>query len=166
MPGSTAPYCTISDLQNELGAAYVAAMVDDSPPSPTDRDAIDEASRDIDSYLYLIYGANLTTSDTVKKICRRRAAWFLCQDRGNPCPPGLANKVQRDEKLLVRLQKGQAQLSDCAPIKAAIPVLSNVRVRLDPFPRPVVERNNSTGNPQGYTVNDDKTETGISYGGL
>lgn len=160
---TTTAYCTQNDLDNEIGAAAVAALTDDSPPT-TLRDCIREASTVIDARLRMLYLPSLmAASDWV--IIRARvfasAALFRC--RGNPIPAGLMAKVQRYEKDLDAVMVGRQQIPDCAPIKANAPVMSNVRVRLDPFPRAVVERGISTGNPSGYAVNADLTEQALSY---
>jgi hypothetical protein len=39
--------------------------------------------------------------------------------------------------------------------KAAVPVLSNQRVRLTPFPQAITETGRSTGTQEGYTPNND-----------
>jgi hypothetical protein len=47
--------------------------------------------------------------------------------------------------------------------KEMAPVMSNVRIRLDPFPRTVVEQTNSTGKPEGYNQHTDALDWNFDY---
>lgn len=160
---SFTPYCVQNDIDNEIGAAARATLTDDTPPT-TLRDAIREASTEIDSRLAMLYDpALMASSDWVTMRARVYASAALFRCRGNPLPGGLSAKLQRYEKELEEVQRGKRQIPDCAPRKACIPVLSNVRTKLDPFPHAVVEQGISTGNPSGYSQNQDITEQGLSY---
>lgn len=157
-------YCVQNDIDNEIGAAARAALTDDSPPS-TLRDAIAQGGSIIDDYLLSQYDPPTlaATSSWIVQKARVICAYCLFECRGVPAPPGLAQKYEQVLKVLERIRKGLAQVPDCSPRSAPIPVLSNVRVRLDPFPRAVVERGISTGNPSGYSQNTDQTEAGFTY---
>lgn len=159
----TTLYCTIKDLENRLSAEGVSARSDDEPPDDLG-DCINDASTQIDEHLYFLYDpAQLATSDWVRQRCADVAAFLLCERRGNPPPVGIAKKYERAMERLEMVQLGQLAVPALPVRKELAPVLSNVRVRLDPFPRVVVERSHSTGTPEGYQQNTDSLDWNFDY---
>lgn len=155
---ATTLYCTMDDVSNRLSAAGVTYRLDDVPPDPTDGDVLDEASRTIDEHCLLFYTEqNLALSPTVKHWCANIAANLLCERRGNPVPGGIERKFDRTMKSLERVQRGR-QIADIPMRKACVPVLSQPRIRLDPFPHTVIEKSGSTGTPEGYNQRRDSLD--------
>ena len=157
-----ADYCAIADVQNRLSADGVTYRTDDTPPT-TYGDVLDEASREIDFYLLARYdGDLLATSDWVKHQCAVIAAFLLCERRGNPVPRGIAGKYERTIAKLEKIQTGTGNVGVPGIVerRTAVPTMSNVRIRLDPAPRTVVERNRSTtrNRPQDYVQHADRLE--------
>ena len=58
----------------------------------------------------------------------------------------------------MRVQTGEMTIPDAATRKSAAPTLTNQRVRVWPTPNLVNVPHSSTGNPEGYTPNDDRTD--------
>jgi phage gp36-like protein len=134
------PYCTQADLTNRLSADGVAYRTDDVPPGVLG-DVLAEAATVIDEYCRLGYDpTNLAQSDWVTKRATDIAAFMLCQRRGNPVPPGVAQKYERTLERLELVRLGRLSIPDAPGRRNQVPVLSNLRVRLDPFPRVVVDR--------------------------
>lgn len=155
-----ADYCTIADVQNRLSADGVTYRTDDTPPT-TYGDVLDEASREIDFYLFSRYDADLlASSNWVKHQCAVIAAFLLCERRGNPVPRGIAGKYERTIERLEKVQLGVFAVPGIVERRTAVPTMSNVRIRLDPHPRTVVERNRSTtrNQPQDYVQHADRLE--------
>ena len=163
-------YCVLRDVQKQLSVEGVNLRLDDDPQVWSD--VIDWASLTIDEHCRTGYTqANLQISDWVKRQTAVLAAYELCERRGNPCPQSLIRKVVRligtPEKpggILGFILRGSRNISDIPRRKADIPVVSNVRVRLDPSPRIVVETGRSTGTPSGYSQHEDQLEPpGFDY---
>lgn len=153
---ATTAYCVMNDVKNILSTSGVTLRLDDTPPTAADGDVIDDASRLIDEYLLLFYSeANLALSPWVKHRCAEMAAYLLCERRGNPVPTGLARRYERCEERLEKARLGQLWVPDIPMRKAAVPVLSNVRVRLAPVPHTVVEKVRSTGTVSDYPQRED-----------
>ncbi len=160
---ATTLYCQQTDVQNRLSADGVNYRIDDVPPS-TLGDVLTDASTQIDEHLFFLYDpAQLATSDWVRERCADIAACLLCERRGNPVPPGIQAKYERTMNRLEKIRLGLLAVPNLPIRKEMAPVLSNVRIRLDPFPRTVVERANSTGNPQGYNQHLDYLDWGYDY---
>lgn len=156
-------YCTPTDLVNRLSVEGVAYRVDDLPPQALG-DCISEASIDIDAYLLSLYdAAQLAQSTWVKHRCANLAACHLCSRRGNPTPPGIAQKCKDTKKDLEKVAAGKLQVPDVSPRAADVPVLSSMRAKLSPFPRTVVEPSRSTGKPEGYTQFTDRQDSYMDY---
>lgn len=156
---ATSLYCSLNDVKNRLSTAGVTYRIDDTPPDATDGDVLDEASRIIDDYCLLHYAeAQLAVSPIVMHWTANIAAMLMCERRGNPVPVGIHSKYERTLKRLERVQLGATLIADIPMRKTQVPVLSNVRVRLDPFPRTVVEKRRSTGTPENYKQHSDKLD--------
>lgn len=154
-------YCTVKNLQDRLSADGVALRTDDEPPGYLGS-VVDEASATIDEYCGLQYDpVQMATSRIVKHWCADIAVMRLCERRGNP-PPSSVEK--RYDKLMERLELvrlGQLPIYGLPVRRTAAPVMSNLRVRLDPEPRVVVERRKSTGHVTDYHQNVDTLELPI-----
>lgn len=160
---ATLLYCSQNDLQNRLSADGVAYRVDDNPPT-TLGDVLTDASTIVDEHLYSLYDpAQLVNSDWVRERAADIASYLLCERRGNPVPPGIQAKYERTMTRLEQIRLGVLAVPNLPIRKEMAPVLSNVRIRLDPFPRTVVERNNSTGTPQGYDQHTDSLDWNFDY---
>ncbi len=159
----TTAYCSQTDLQNRLSADGITYRTDDGPPTSLG-DVIVDASTQIDEHLFFLYDpVQLATSDWVRERCADIASYLLCERRGNPVPPGIARKYERAMDRLEQIRLGLLAVPNLPIRKEMAPVMSNVRIRLDPFPRTVVERNNSTGTPQGYDQHQDSLEWNFDY---
>lgn len=155
-----ADYCTIEDIINRLSADGVTYRTDDAPPDDYG-DVLDDASRQIDFYLLARYESDqLVTSSWVKHGCAVIASFLLCERRGNPVPRGIAGKFERLMEQLKLIQLGNVPVPGIVERRTAVPTMSNVRIRLDPHPRTVVERNRSTtrNQPQDYVQHVDRLE--------
>lgn len=154
----TVLYCTQDDVTNRLSLDGVAYREDDSPPGLLG-DILNDASAMVDEYVFFMYDpAQMATSDWVRHRTADIASYLMCERRGNPVPPGIAHKYERSIEKLAKVRSGQIAIPGLPVRKTMAPVLSNVRIRLDPFPRTVVERNRSTGKPAGYSRHDDRLD--------
>lgn len=159
----TLAYCSQNDIINRLSADGVTYRTDDNPPT-TLGDVIVDAGTQIDEHLFFLYDPNqLVQSDWVRERAADIASYLLCERRGNPVPPGIAAKYERTMERLEKIRLGLLAVPNLPIRKEQAPVLSNVRVRLDPFPRVVVERSNSTGTPEGYQQNTDSLDWNFDY---
>lgn len=141
---STATYCVQADIENRLSASGVDLRIDDVPPD-TLGDVIDDASAEVESHCLLKYGADqLAASRWIKHKCADIATYLLCERRGNPAPPGIANKFERAMAQLEKVQEGKLKISDVAQRRTAVPMVSNMRPALRPYPHAVVETKRGT----------------------
>lgn len=156
---STTAYCDLRAVQRIMSVAGINLRVDDDPAVyPT---VIDEASREVDLYLLHRYDeANLPASRWVEHCTATVAAWLFCTRRGNPAPTGIQKRYEHYLERLEKIASGLMHVPGLAPRRTDVPTLSNVRVRLDPFPRTVVERTRggSRNHPQDYTQHLDSRE--------
>lgn len=140
----TTLYCGIGDVINVLTQDGVDYRTLDTPPTQYGG-VIDEASSIIEEYCLRLYTpAVLSGARWVTWKCANIAAYLLCERAGNPPPPGITAKHERAMASLEKVQNGNTQIPGASQIRTCAPVLSNVRVRLDPFPRTVVEPNRSS----------------------
>lgn len=159
----TLAYCTANDIYNRLSQDGVTYRTDDIPPT-TLGDVIGDASAIIDEHCYFLYDpVNLQGVDWVRHRTADIATFLLCERRGNPVPQSIARKYEYAMDRLQKIQLGIRQIPGVPVRKSAAPVMSNVRVRLDPFPRVVVERSNSTGTPENYSQNTDRLDFNFDY---
>jgi phage gp36-like protein len=164
MPYATLQYCTLADLQNRLSDDGVNLRVDDKPTVTTA--VINRATTKLDGYLRPRYDpvTQLAASAWVTEACATVAAYYLCGRRANPVPATLRRDfedlINPDGKSgeLQLIRRDQMNLPDVPMRKVEVPVLSQPRIRLDPFPRTVIERNRSTGQAQGYTQHADRLD--------
>jgi len=166
MPAVSVTFCDDSDVQKILSQTGAALRIDDDAGAA--QWAREEATMELLEYLGFRY---TTTAMQKSAWVTRKAAWisakFYCERRGNPVPGSLADELYRQESgLYARLEQmrtGLRSIPDTMTRKADIPVLSNQRERLKPFPQAVTERGRSTGTPDGYTPFDDQTDPYLNY---
>ena len=160
----TAYYCDLADGQRVLSMAGVNARIDDDPLCYPY--LVDEASRDMDFFLWPHYSeAALSSSRWVRFKTAVFLAVLFCERRGNPVPKGLARKYNRTVLQLEMVQANQAQIPGLSRRRTSVPTLSNVRTRLDPFPRTVIERkrSGSANKPTDYPRHDDHSDQFNDY---
>lgn len=156
---ATTLYCSLANVQGRLGADGVNYRVDDDPTFI--QQVLDDASRFVDEHCLLGYSeANLAASPWVKHRTADVAAYLFCERRGNAVPAGIAQKFERAEKKLERVRLGKLQIPDVPARRDLAPVMDNVRIRMDPFPRTVVEKNRSTkrNQPTDYAQHNDSLD--------
>lgn len=148
------PYCTITDLQQRLSSSGVSLRIDDGVGDDDVDAAIEEADQEIEQACHYLYtAASLATNTWVKHKAKSIALYFLCIRRGNPAPASVELQYTRALEQLERVRLGQLNIPRAVMSKAAAPTMSNVRPTLRPFPRSVVEKQRSTGKPEGYQQN-------------
>lgn len=154
---ATTALCESADVQLILSATGVSLRVDDDATATAW--AIDEASQDIYGFALLQYEeTDLNGSVWVEKMAARVAAWYLCARRGNAIPKSIQTIRDVAWKELERVELGQKHIPDAPKRKASVPVYSQIRMRMRPFPRPQVEAQLSTGTAEGYTRFTDPTD--------
>jgi phage gp36-like protein len=170
MPATLAPvttvqqeYCSLSDIQNRLSDEGVNLRVDDKP-SVVDA-VLQRAASKIDQYCRGRYDPTvLATSPWIKEACTTIACFYLASRRANPVPASLT--ADYEELLnpdgrhgdLRDIRSGALNIPEIAQRKPEIPVISQPRIRLDPFPRTVIEKNRGTGQASGYTQWQDRLD--------
>lgn len=158
MPATTA-YCALADVQRVLSVAGVNLRLDDDPSIYLD--VIDEASREVDLYLLHRYQeSDLAVNRWVKHCAATIAAWMFSTRRGNPAPVGVQSRFDHYLERLERIAANRMSLSGIAPRRVEAPTLSAPRIRLDPYPRTVIERSrSSTRNlPEDYAQQTDSLD--------
>lgn len=147
---------TLLDLQNRLSAEGVALRLDDAPPSELG-DIQEDVGSVVDEHCLLAYtAANLLASRWVKQRSIDVGVVLLAERRGNDGTRSMMRKHDRAMERFELVRLGKLLIPDIPQRKAGVPVLSNVRVRLDPFPRTVVEPSRSTGTAEGYRRHRDR----------
>lgn len=149
---ATTALTTLDQIKNRTSDLGVTYRMDDVPPDTLDGDAIDEASQEIYEHCLERYDeAELAQSEIVKRWAATLGTYHLAKRRLNT-PPQVIDKAREEVLAKLKLvEAGSKNIADAAQKKAGVPVLSNVRVQLGPlFPRSVVVRSRSTGEPQGY----------------
>lgn len=145
-------YCTQTDLEHQLSADGVDLRIDDDVSAVAE--VLEEADTEIDQACYYIYSqASLAVNAWVKHKAKTIASYLLCVRRGIPAPSSVVEKYQRALEILEKVRQGAIFIPKAVMSKAAAPTMSNVRPTLRPFPRTVVEKNRSTGKPEGYRQN-------------
>ena len=164
------PLCTQTDIENRLSVDGVAYRIDDDPT------VIDSVIENAGSYIseccLLRYSAtNLLASIWVKHRATDIAAYLVCERRGNPVPAGIARAFERlfpangSPGVMEKIRRGQRMIPDIPERRDAVPVLSNMRVKLAPFPHAVVETNRSPKRnlPTDYAQNVDPLDYLYDY---
>jgi phage gp36-like protein len=161
-------YCAETDLQDLISSSGETLRIDDYSAGANQTALIAriiaKASAQVDLYLLKRYtAATLTASDWVKYATADLAMCILCRRRGNPVPEVFNAQCTTVMEQLQQIMDGLLALPGASERKDSVPVLSNVRTRLDPFPRTVVERSRSTGTPAGYAQATDRTDIALPY---
>lgn len=148
-------YCTWTDLTNRLGADGSDLRLDDGL-NPQEiaafkADVLESAAVEVNAYLQLLYPVEqLARSNWVRFKARDVALWLLCLRRNHPPPVGVQATYDKAIADLEKIAAGTMQVPDIGKTKADVPVLSNQRVTLSPFPRVQTVPGKSTGTPAGY----------------
>jgi hypothetical protein len=126
---------------------------------------IGDAVNEVDYYLYPRYdvdSSQYANNPWVKAAATAAALVLLFKRRGNPVPRVfLWRWTDPTAGFLPKLQRvldGQAVVPRLQLRKGEVPVMTNIRTRLWPYPQALAERKHSTGTPQGYTQQDDSVE--------
>jgi len=160
--------CTVGNIQDRLSAAGVTLRADDNPPSAYG-DVMKRASVWVMKYLTKRYPpskVDLSQSDHANLIASDIATFFLCIRRGNPAPAPVAALFKMAADELKEIRSGQADLFDVAAARPSAPVMSNVRVPLQPQPHARVTRARSTttgGTPSDYAQHGDLSQLSEAY---
>lgn len=150
--------CSSSDVQKILSSVGLSLRIDDDATATTW--AIEEASVDVYGFAALQYEeADLVASNWITRIAARLAAWYVCIRRGNPVPKSIDRIKESAWEQLEQVETGKKKIPDAPMRKELAPVLSNLRVKMRPFPRTQVEVNRSTGTAEGYVRFVDQTDT-------
>jgi phage gp36-like protein len=151
-------YCSWSDVQKRISAEAADLRLDDDPSAR--EDVLDEAAVEVNGYLQLAYEVpSLALSTWVRFRARDIAVYLLCLRRNHPVPNSVQQRYDDAIELLEKVRQGQMRLPDVAEDKASVPVLSNQRVEMIPFPRLKTVTGKSTGSPEGYSQHTDTTDT-------
>ena len=150
-------YCSWADVTSRIGADGADARIDDDPATQTD--VLESAAVEVNGYLQLNYApARLATSDWVRFKTRDVAVFLLCLRRNSPPPQSVQAMYEKAVADLEKVQSGKTRVPDVAEDKANVPVLSNQRVTLTPFPRVQNVPGTSTGKREGYVPNNDNQD--------
>ena len=159
MPSITT-YCSWSDVTNRLGADGADARIDDDPTTQTD--VLESAAVEVNGYLQLHYAiAQLVLSNWVRFKTRDVAVFLLCLRRNHPVPQSVQFLYEKAIADLEKVRDGKMQVPDIGKTKADVPVLSNQRVTLWPYPQVRTVPAKSTGTPEGYSQNTDPTDPNL-----
>jgi hypothetical protein len=154
-----AVYVTQTDLEKRAGAQAVSLRLDDDPAAVTE--AIADGCAEVDFYLAPRYdpaAAAFAANSWVRRAAVVACLVTLCERRLNSVPKALAAEWERWQAKLELIRTGAAIVPGLAQRKGDVPVLSQPRVRLWPYPRTLTERGRSTGHPAGYPLRDDNLE--------
>lgn len=162
---SVTPYTTAPAIQTRISSAGVSLRVDHDATATAQ--CISDASTEINGYCQLLYSVEaLAASAWVELKARDIAVYFLCLLRNNPVPQVVQARYDKAIKDLERVQAGGVQIPDAAMRRAAVPTLSNQRVRLQPVPQVVTVTGLSTypaGQPSGYVQHTDDRSDNTDY---
>lgn len=151
------PYCTVTHIQKRISQTAIDLRIDDDPTCVPS--VIEEASIEIDGYCLLKYSeTSLAASDWIRLKCTDIAVHYLCLRRLNGSPVAAQARYDKAIADLEKIQIGSLTIPDAPRRKASVPVLSAPRIRLDPFPRTVIEQSRSTGTAEGYRQHTDRTD--------
>ena len=154
---SITTYCTWSDVMKRVSAEAADLRIDDDPSAKTE--VLEDAAIEVNGYLQLLYEvADLARSNWVSVKTRDIAVYLLCIRRNHPAPKSVQMRYDKAIQDLERVQAGATKVPDVAENKANVPVLSNQRVIMSPFPRVQTVTGKSTGKQEGYSPHDDQQD--------
>jgi phage gp36-like protein len=150
-------YTTRDKIARRISQLGIDALTDDDVDSING--AIEDATTEVNGYMFILYDATrLAASQWIQMRATDLAVLFISSRRNNPAPQEAVRRYERALKELELYGSGARPLPDAAMRKSAAPVLSNQRVRMQPFPHVVTERSQSTGDPAGFVGNDDPAD--------
>lgn len=142
-------YCAWSDVTARIGAEGAELRLDDDPSAQTD--VLESAAVEVNTYLQLLYPVEqLARSNWIRFKTRDVALFLLCLRRNHPPTQSVQFMYDKAIADLEKVAAGLLQVPDIGKTKADVPVLSNQRVTLAPFPRVQTVPGKSTGTPAGY----------------
>jgi phage gp36-like protein len=161
-PTTVTAFIQLEDLQNECSAQGVALRSDDY--NAAGQLAIDDASIEAIGYAVPRYAVtSLQQSNWFWLKVKQLSVFHLCKRRLNPAPQSSVQQYERAIADLEGVRSGKLQIPDVAQSKAAIPVLSQLRVRMSPVPVTVVETGRSTGQQGDSNQRVDQVEQYFDY---
>lgn len=161
-PATVTAFVSVTDLQNECSQAGVSLRSDDY--AQAGQLACNDASIEAEGYAVPRYSvANLQTSNWWWLKVKQLAVFHLCKRRMNAVPGSAVQQYELALEDLRGIRSGKLQIPDCAQSKAAIPVLSQLRVRMSPVPITVVETGRSTGQQGESNQRVDQVEQYFDY---
>lgn len=154
---SVTTYCAWSDVTNRIGTEGAEFRTDDDPATQTD--VLESAALEVNQYLQSRYEPTaLATSNIVKFITRDIAVYLLCLRRNLPPPASVEERYKAALERLAKIESGAARVPDIYESKASVPVLSNQRVQMWPFPMVKTVVQKSTGQQENYPAQNDNTD--------
>lgn len=139
-----AVYCTWADVESKLSEAGADARIDDD--SEAADGIIDEASAEIDLYLYRHYDPSAFAANRwVKHACAIIAVGVACARRGNPVPKSFVPRLERKYGDLEQIDAGRKHVPGLTRRRTSVPTLSQARILMGPSgPRTVISRHRGT----------------------
>lgn len=150
-------YCTWADVTARIGAEGAEFRTDDDPATQTD--ILENAALEVNQYLQARYDPTaLATSGIVRFLARDIAVYLLCLRRNMPAPASVEDRYKAALERLAQIESGLARVPDIYETKAAVPVLSNQRVKMWPFPMVKTVVQKSTGQQENYPAQNDNND--------
>lgn len=151
-------YTTQTKIERRISSTGVSLRIDDDANSLTS--TIEDATTEVNGYCQLLYTTTaLAASEWIAMKTTDIALYFLCMRRANPVPHSVQVRYDKAIADLEKVHSGVWLVPDAPTRQAAVPTLSNQRVRLQPIPRTVTEMGRSTGTQEGYKPFNDPIDT-------
>lgn len=156
------PYSSLARVRSKMSIEGTLLRLDDVNGDITD--VLSEADQMIEEHCVGWYTeANLATSEWIAVSATVISVMLLCERRGNPAPASVQRQYERlvgtiEKPLLGRLEQirnGRFRIPGIPVREACVPVVSNQRPVLRPYPRMVTETRKSTGAVTDYTQKKD-----------
>ena len=136
MPLHATVYCSIADVQRFLSSQAVSDFADHDGDGIADddvvEDCINEATDEINGSCLQQYTKTVLEGQAqVNAWCKKMAARFLCERRGNPVPDSLEREFERiagPGGFLDRVSRNRYQIADAPKRRELVPTVSNLKV--------------------------------------
>lgn len=127
------PYTTQAEMERKFSEAGVLSFSDHDENGTEDTDvvadAINEATAEIDLYCSQRYAqADLQGSTIINRWATIFAIVFLCENRGNPPPERLLDRMEFIYERLEKIREGAMNIPGLAFIGGQRPTFSNLTV--------------------------------------
>lgn len=154
---SVTTYCSWADVTNRIGAEGAEFRTDDDPATQTD--ILESAAVEVNTYLQTRYDPTaLAQSTIVRFLTRDIAVYLLCLRRNLPPPASVEERYKAALERLQKIEAGTSRVADIYETKASVPVLSNQRVAMYPFPMVKTVTQKSTGKQENYPAQNDTND--------